>query len=100
MYVQCSIPLRMAISWDDRKNEANFKKHGVWFEEAATVIINPLTLSAPNDYPAGNRMEYLGFSLNFKLIYVVTVEHNEDNIRIISARKATNRERAKYEEGI
>jgi len=33
------------ITWEDRKNETNFKKHGVWFEEAQTVVTHPLTLS-------------------------------------------------------
>ena len=39
----------MLITWDDRKNEVNFRKHGVWFEEAQTVILDPLTLMAVND---------------------------------------------------
>jgi uncharacterized DUF497 family protein len=85
------------ITWDDRKNDANFKKHGVWFEEAQTVIFNPLTLASVNDHPSGNRMEYLGHSSDLSLLYVVTVEKSDDEIRIISARKATPRERSRYE---
>lgn len=90
----------MLITWDNRKNESNFKKHGVWFEEAQTVILNSLTLMAPNKHSDGDRMEYLGFSTDHKLLYVVTVERDEEIIRIISARKATSDERKKYEEGI
>ncbi len=90
----------MLIIWDDRKNEDNFKKHGVWFEEAQTVILNPLTLMATNDHPDGGRMEYLGFSLTQELLYVLTVEHSDDVIRIVSARQATSNERLRYEEGI
>ena len=90
----------MLIAWDEKKNEANFKKHGVWFEEAQTVIINSLSLMAPNEHPDGDRMEYLGYSVDHKLLYVVTVEKDEETIRLISARKATQNEREKYEEGI
>ena len=89
----------MLILWDDRKNEDNFKKHGVWFDEAQTIILNPLSLMSSNDHPDGDRMEYLGYSLE-KLLYVVTVEHTDEMIRLVSARKATPNERAKYEEGI
>ena len=55
---------------------------------------------APNDHPDGDRMEYLGYSTGHKLLYVVTVEKGEEVIRIVSARKATQNEREKYEEGI
>jgi hypothetical protein len=90
----------MLVTWDDRKNEANFKKHGVWFEEAQTVVLNPLTLISANDHSSGHRIEYLGYSHDSRLLYVVTIEKTEDEIRIVSARKATANERAKYEEGI
>lgn len=88
------------ITWDDRKNEDNFKKHGVWFEEAQTVIVNPLSLMNENEHPDGDRREYLGHSLESKLLYVVTVEKSDEEIRIISAREATANERAKYEESV
>jgi uncharacterized protein len=90
----------MLITWDDRKNEDNFKKHGVWFEEAQTVIVNPLTLMATNEHPYGDRMEYLGTSLDSQLLYVVTAEQSDEIIRIISARCATANERKRYEEGV
>ena len=48
----------------------------------------------------GNRMEYLGFSDVGRLLLVVTVEKTDDEIRVLSARKATPNERVKYEEGI
>lgn len=90
----------MLIEWDDRKNEDNFKKHGIWFEEAQTVILNPLALFAINKNSTEERMEYLGHSIDSKLLYVVTAEKSEDVIRIISARKATAKERGNYEKGI
>ncbi len=90
----------MLITWDDLKNESNFAKHGVWFEEAQTVLFDPLLFSNLNPHPDGNRMEYLGKSEDFRLLYVVTIEEFDDEIRIISARKATSNERKQYEEGI
>lgn len=90
----------MLITWDDKKNEANFKKHGVWFEEAATILFDPATLSNINKHASGHRFEYLGHSDQSRLLYVVTVEKDDDEIRIISARKATKDERKKYEEGV
>jgi uncharacterized DUF497 family protein len=88
------------VTWDDRKNVANFEKHGVWFEEAVTVLANPLALSNRNSHPSGERWEYLGSSSDQRLLYVVTVEKSDDEIRIISARQATPNERRKYEEGV
>jgi uncharacterized DUF497 family protein len=90
----------MLITWDDRKNDSNFKKHEVWFEEAQSVILDPLTLVSANDHPSGHRMEYLGYSRDSRLLCVVTVEKSDDEIRILSARKATATERMKYEEGV
>lgn len=62
----------MLITWGEKKNEANFKKHGVWFEEAQTVIVNPLM--APNEHLDDDRMEYLGYSVENRLLSLVTVE--------------------------
>lgn len=87
----------MDITWDDRKAEANLAKHGVSFEEAATVILNPLALTAPNAHPDGSRFEYLGHSTRDRLLYVVTVERSEETVRILSARKATPYEKETYE---
>ncbi|MCB0390400.1 MAG: BrnT family toxin [Bdellovibrionales bacterium] len=51
-----------------------------------------------NDHEDGERMEYLGHSLEGRILYVVTVEQSDDEIRIVSARTATNFERKTYEE--
>lgn len=90
----------MEISWDDRKAEANRLNHGVTFEEAATVITNPLALYNLNEHPTEIRYEVLGYSSLDRLIYVVTCDVSKTEIRIISARRATKRERKIYEKGI
>jgi uncharacterized DUF497 family protein len=88
------------VTWDPKKNETILKKHGVWFEEAATVLFDTMSLSNLNKHPSGERFEYLGHSDRSKLLYVVTVEKDDNEIRIISARKATSNEREQYEERI
>ena len=90
----------MVITWDDKKNDANIKKHGVAFEDAVSVVLNPLSLFNLNPHPDEIRYQYLGFSDNSLLLYVVTVEASDQAIRIISARGATKKERHTYEEGI
>ncbi len=90
----------MLVTWDKKKNEFNFKKHGVWFEEAATVLFDSMALMNINKHPSGQRFEYFGHSDRSRLLYVVTVEKDDEEIRIISARRATGSERKEYEKGI
>ena len=59
----------MLVAWDDKKNESNFNKHGVWFEEAVTVLFDPIALSNINKHPSGQRFEYLGHSNNERKKY-------------------------------
>ncbi len=87
----------MEITWDDRKEIANVKKHGIGFDEAATVVYNPLSLYGVNKHTGGMRFEYIGHSDQGRVLYVVTVEEREDRVHILSARKATSYEREKYE---
>jgi hypothetical protein len=74
-------------------------KHGVSFEEATTVFGDPLSLTIPD--PAHSQIEdrfiILGRSHRHRLLVVVHTERG-DNIRIISARPASRRERKHYEE--
>lgn len=90
----------LSFEWDGRKAKANIAKHGVSFEEASTVFGDPLSLTIPD--PAHSKGEdrsvVLGQSHQRKLLVVVHTERG-DNIRIISARRASRRERKCYEEG-
>jgi uncharacterized DUF497 family protein len=89
----------LTIEWDDKKATQNLQKHGVSFEEAATVFSDPLSLTIddPLHSDQEDRFVILGQSSQQRLLVVVHAEH-EDTIRIISARQATPRERANYEE--
>jgi uncharacterized DUF497 family protein len=85
--------------WDRRKATANAKKHGVSFEEAATVFGDALALAA-QDLGHLDRTLMLGMSERQRILLVVHVELGSTTVRIISARRATAHERRRYEEGI
>ncbi len=88
----------MNFTWDPRKAVSNKKKHGVSFEEAATVFGDPLAL-AVEDAVEPERTLLLGMSERLRVLVVVHVELADETIRLISARRATSHERRRYEEG-
>lgn len=86
----------MEFEWDPNKAASNHRKHGARFAEAVTVFEDHATLTMPSDDPDEERFVALGMgSLGRILVVVYTVRG--DCVRIISARKATRRERAEYE---
>lgn len=90
----------MEVGWDDTKAAANVRKHGITFEEAATVLLDPLAITFADDHPSEDRSITVGHSTLARLLVVVTPERRDDRIRIISARKATAKERRDYEEAV
>ena len=92
--------MSLQFSWDPKKAEANHRKHGVSFGEAATAFRDPLSITIPDpDHSIReNRFILIGQSNQSRLLVVVHVEFTEDSIRLISARSATRRERHLYEE--
>jgi uncharacterized DUF497 family protein len=84
------------FEWDARKARANLRKHGVSFQEASTAFDDELGAYYPDSLHAG-RFVLIGFSESRRLLYVVHAEVDADAIRIISARKATRREKDRYE---
>ncbi|HLY67281.1 MAG TPA: BrnT family toxin [Chloroflexota bacterium] len=92
------MPLR--FSWDEAKASTNLTKHHVAFEEAATVLGDPLSLTIPDPLhsaPDDERLVTIGLSTTGRLLVVVHSDQDE-SIRIISGRLATRQERADYEE--
>jgi len=84
--------------WDGRKAELNARKHGVTFEEAATVFSDPLAVILEDEsHPENARI--IGESIAARILLVVFVERDRDVLRLISARRATRHERRRYEEG-
>jgi uncharacterized DUF497 family protein len=90
----------MDFEWDAIKAARNLAKHGVSFPEAATVLADPLSLTFddPDHSIDEDRFITIGTSDNGRVIIVSHTDRG-DNTRIISARKATRRERKIYEEG-
>ena len=83
---------------DDAKAAANRRKHGVSFEEAATVFLDPLAhvFDDPDTAHGETRLLLVGLSAARRMLVVVHVERREV-LRIISARPANTRERAVLE---
>jgi hypothetical protein len=90
----------MQFKWDPKKAATNLRKHGVSFDEAATVFQDDLTLTGNDpDHSLGEeRLVTFGVSSAGRLL-VVSHTERDDHIRIISARPATRSERKLYEEG-
>lgn len=86
--------------WDPAKARLNLRKHGVSFEEAASVFKDPLSITVPDpDHSYDEeRFVLLGLSRHNRLLVVVHTDI-EDAIRIISAREADRQERRQYEQG-
>jgi uncharacterized DUF497 family protein len=88
------------FEWDSEKAEVSLAKHGVSFPEAATVFADPLAVYIDNelaeDESAEDRKVVIGTSLRERVLLVVHVERGERD-RIVSARRATARERDIYE---
>lgn len=89
----------MIYEWDAEKAKANLRKHGLSFEDAATAFFDPLALTFPDpDHYGGEEREItIGHSSRQQVVFVSHC-HRGKRVRIISARKATRRERQQYEE--
>jgi uncharacterized protein len=89
----------MKFSWDSRKADSNFRKHGIAFDEAITVFSDPLALIFDDMVHSEDehREIIIRFSALRRLILVCFVERDGDMIRIISARRATKAEVRDYE---
>lgn len=86
----------MKFEWDARKAAGNLKKHGVDFTDAATVLYDDLALTIPDERQPEERYVTVGTDARGRILVVVYVWRGEA-IRIVSARKATRRERRQYE---
>ncbi len=92
--------MSLRFEWGRRKSESNLRKHGVSFTKACSAFADPLSLTVhdPEHSEAEHRFALVGMSAAGRLLVVVHVEAG-DNVRLISARLATSRERRVYEEG-
>jgi uncharacterized DUF497 family protein len=87
--------------WNLTKAKTNVRKHGVSFEEAASVFLDPLAITYPDPDHSDDEIREItvGHSARQRVIFVYHTQRR-DRIRIIGARKVTRTERKQYEESI
>ena len=91
--------MKITFEWDDKKEQANLKKHGVSFDEAKTVFYDEMAIEFYDDEHSEweDRFLLLGLSANMRVLLVCHCLREKGSvIRIISARKATKKERKHY----
>lgn len=90
----------MRFEWNALKATANLRKHGVSFDEAASVFFDPLSVTGddPDHSLEERRFVTFGVSTSGRLLVIAHAEHG-DAIRIMTARSATRGERNLYEKG-
>jgi len=87
----------VGFEWDPDKARANLRKHGVDFADAATVFDDPLAVTISDEGAEESRLVTIGRDAEARVVVVVYVWRGT-RIRIISARRATRRERRRYED--
>ena len=91
--------IELRFEWDERKEKANIKKHGVSFNEARMVFYdeNAIQFFDPEHSESENRFILLGISLKLRILIVChCFRESETVVRIISARKADGDEENEY----
>ena len=92
--------MRLSVEWDPWKAAANWRAHGVRFADAATVLEDEFALTQEDPDASGEqRFVTLGRSANGALLVVVYTHREPEVYRIISAWKASRKQRVRYEEG-
>jgi len=88
------------FEWDPDKATVNLKRHRVDFNGAAGVLEDPLSTTFPDETHSEEEIRFLTIGASHRgRILVVAHTERDDTIRIISARRATRREREFYEQG-
>jgi uncharacterized DUF497 family protein len=91
----------VGFEWDAAKAKANFRNHGVRFEESKAVFDDPYAISIADDEAAPPEQRFVSIGMGaLARVLVVVYTYRGDNFRIISARLAAAHERAEYEAGL
>ena len=87
------------VEWDEEKARSNIAKHTITFTEAATIFLDPFLMTFPDDFHSDieERFVSIGRSERHRILLVVHTDRGTA-LRIISARKATAKERITYEQ--
>ena len=90
--------MNASYEWDEHKDAANFKKHGIHFKTAVKVFLNPNKLIREDEeHSEENRYNILGKVKH--ILFVVCAFKEENTVRIISARIASVPEKERYKNG-
>lgn len=90
----------LRVEWDQAKARANVRKHGISFEEASTVFYDDFAILVPDPDHSSSEERFLLIGLSAALRVLVVVHCDDeggDEVRVISARRATRSERAQYD---
>ncbi|HXM99655.1 MAG TPA: BrnT family toxin [Candidatus Dormibacteraeota bacterium] len=90
----------MTFEWNERKSRVNLAKHGVDFHTASLAFADPFALTMPDELHGDDESRFIMLAAidTGTILFVVFTVRAQDTIRLISARAATQRERAIYEE--
>lgn len=89
----------LKFEWDEAKNESNRRKHGISFEEARTVFFDEEAIEYPDPDHSDLESRFLMIGRSFRLRMLLVCHCFRESgsvIRIISARKATRKERETF----
>jgi len=90
--------MALNFQWDIKKSTRNLRKHGVSFEEAATVFGDPLSITIPDPLHSNSEDRFVIIGQSAKRVLLIVIHTDrKGTIRIISARRATQFERKNYE---
>jgi uncharacterized protein len=86
------------FEWDNEKALLYLQNHGVKFEEACEIFLDPFVKYFDSEIVnTETREKIIGMTENWQVLLVVYTERDNDNFRIVSARRATSKERKQYE---
>lgn len=83
------------VEWDDNKNEKNFRKHGIYFEDAARVFLDDNRIDYFNELHSDYEDRFKVIGMVEEVLTVIYTERGE-KYRLISARQADKKEEAEY----
>ena len=88
----------VCFEWDKEKALLNIQNHGIRFEEACEVFLDPFVKYFDSEIvDSETRGKIIGMTENWQVLLVVYTERDNDNFRIVSARRVISKERKQYE---
>ncbi len=96
----CMYRVCMSVVWDPNKAAANLEKHGVRFADAELVLFDSQAITLEDPAAEGEQRQVSLGRDGLDRVLVVVYTYRDEDTRLISARRATRRERRQYEEGI